>query len=99
MIFYCSFEDFGLNASLTSTLSKLYNNDVDQVEWFVGLMIESPAMGASFLAETMVSAVATFAISAIWNTDLVKNPAVDFTADDRSSKAWWKRPHFKTFLV
>ncbi|DBB11344.1 TPA: Prostaglandin G/H synthase 1 [Trebouxia sp. C0006] len=96
---FTSFEDFGLNASLTSTLSKLYNNDVDQVEWFVGLMIESPAMGASFLAETMVSAVATFAISAIWNTDLVKNPLL-WTSKRMTAagKAWVEATTFQDIL-
>ena len=44
------FEDFGLDANLTSKLSTLYNN-VDQVEWFVGLMIESPRLPNSFIAE------------------------------------------------
>ncbi len=99
VVFYCSFEDFGLNASLTSTLSKLYNDDIDQVEWFVGLMMESPAMGASFLAETMVSAVATFAISAIWNTDLVKNPLL-WTSQRMTAagKAWVEATTFQDIL-
>ena len=95
----CSFEDFGLNASLTGTLSKLYNNDIDQVEWFVGLMIESPAMSASFLAETMVSAVATFAVSAIWNTDLVKNPLLWSPEHlTPAGKAWVESTSFQDWL-
>lgn len=95
----CRFEEFGLDANLTGILIQLYNNDIDQVEWFVGLMIESPAMAASFLPETLVPAVATFAISAVWNTDLVKNPLL-WTAERMTSagKAFVESTTFQDWL-
>ena len=47
----CRFEDFGLSPNLTASLQALYNNDIDSVDWFLGVLIEQPHLENTFLGE------------------------------------------------
>ena len=47
----CRFEDFGLSPNLTASLQALYNNDIDSVDWFLGVLIEQPHLDNTFLGE------------------------------------------------
>ncbi|KAK9808082.1 hypothetical protein WJX73_004255 [Symbiochloris irregularis] len=69
------FEDFGLPANVTESLRRLYGDDINSVEYFVGIMLEKPpAEPALFAGETMTMLVGAFALSAILNLDFIKDP-------------------------
>lgn len=82
---FTSFEDFGLSPQLTATMQELYSNDIDSVDWFVGVTIEQPHLENTFLGEAMYVSVATFALSAILNSDMIKNP--ELWSEDRMTAA------------
>lgn len=69
-----TFDEFQAGPEATKALKELYKT-VDDVDFFVGIMIErcfSPGM--SFLSETLLVTVASFAFSAILNFETIKDP-------------------------
>lgn len=70
---YTSFADFKNTKEVTATLESLYSS-VDDIDFFVGLMVESRYEEGNFLPQTVVYTVAAFAFSAILNSPAIRNP-------------------------
>eukprot|EP00300_Choanocystis_sp_HF-7_P003663 c12792_g1_i1.p1 GENE.c12792_g1_i1~~c12792_g1_i1.p1 ORF type:complete len:929 (+),score=231.90 c12792_g1_i1:36-2822(+) len=94
-----TFEEFNVSPEATAALANLYPHP-DNVDLFVGLMVEQRYDTAqSFLSESMLRMVTSFAFSAVLNFETITNPSLFSEATlSASGLAFARDKRFKDLL-